>query len=151
MSDLTISIPSEFLALDYWKQFLPGKTQGFLYFLYISIAYGVLNHLVNLRSIRKWNSMSKDERFLLGEQYKSPTTYKQIPAYKILLVFAYFSVFGLAFKSSWGIVRLVYNFLLWPIFCALTAQKLPFMKSINITVGRPKGAPPLRFVCDYRL
>lgn len=150
MSDITISIPSEFLTLDYWKFLLPeSKTQAGLYFLYISIAYGIIDHFWNLPSIITWNKKSKDERYVLNENYKGSTFYEQIPAHKIILVFVGFCLIGLSTKLLWAVSRLIYNCLLWPIFSILTAQKLPFMKSLKTATGRPSGCPPRRFVLRY--
>ena len=138
MSTITVNIPSEFLALDFWK--------AHWYYIYIPIhvLWGMMHHIVALPSIKRWNALSDEERKALSDEElkrsKRAWNNSKIPTSALVPMFLMSTFFHAAFRIIYSCVRIIMTPL-----CSIASGSFMLFPSWNKMFEVPNGFLPYRF------
>ena len=102
MSTITINIPSELLALDFWK------THWYYIYIPIHVLYAWIHHFAALPKIRRWNNMSDGERKAAAENRSDQICLPHIVAMFLLTTAFYFPVRAAYFGLRMALCPLVF-------------------------------------------
>lgn len=126
---MTITIPSEFLTLQFWLSFLSVKS--LLYYFYGSLIYGVIIHFKNIPKIKAWNNSSEEFRSSVKQKCREFDIY--ITHEKVSNADMIFSFLGGCLilphvRLTWLGLRII-SIIWWPILSVIACKSFPIIPS----------------------